>query len=221
MDEYGEYIANDHTTEHATGQKNIFSAGTFTVYTETERAIEAILISAIEPVRPGLLAELLEIPLTDVEQSCNVLSERYVREGRGFILARVAGGYRLQTHPDLAVYMERFAMERMSPRLSSAALETLAVIAYKQPISKAQVAAIRGVNVDGVIKLLSQRGYIEVSGYAEGPGRPALYSTTMQFLEGLGIDNLGELPPVSDLVPSEESELSAIEDRFKDISESS
>ncbi len=212
MDEYNENGDDGHDTSN----QSTSSASMPAVYTEAERAIEAILISAIEPVRPGLLAELLEIPLTDVEQVCNALSERYERERRGFVLARVAGGYRLQTHPDLAAYMERFAMERMSPRLSSAALETLTIIAYKQPISKTQIAAVRGVNVDGVIKLLSQRGYIEVGGYAEGPGRPALYVTTSQFLESLGMDNLDELPPISDLVPAEESELSAIEDRFKD-----
>jgi segregation and condensation protein B len=220
MDKYGKDAANDRTGIHQSISLPATSSAP-AAYTETERAIEAILISAIEPVRPGLLAELLEIPSVDVEQICDALSERYEQECRGFILARVAGGYRMQTHPDLAAYMERFAMERMSPRLSSAALETLAIVAYKQPISKAQVGAIRGVNVDGVIKLLSQRGYIEVSGYAEGPGRPVLYSTTSQFLEGLGLDGLDELPPVSDLVPSGESELSAIEDRFKDSDKSS
>ncbi len=212
MNEYNGNEADDNDTSNQSAS----SASVPATYTETERAIEAILISAIEPVRPGLLAELLEIPLTDIEQVCNTLSERYERERRGFVLARVAGGYRLQTHPDLATYMERFAMEHMSPRLSSAALETLAIIAYKQPISKTQIAAVRGVNVDGVIKLLSQRGYIEIGGYAEGPGRPALYVTTSQFLESLGMDNLDELPPIDNLIVSDESELSAIEDRFKD-----
>lgn len=189
------------------------------VLTETERAIEAILLAAIEPVRPGLLAELLEIPATAVEELCFSLGARYEKEKRGFMLAKVAGGYRLQTHPDMAPFLERFAMERLSPRLSSAALETLAVIAYKQPVSKAQVAALRGVNVDGVVKLLSQRGYITVKGNAPGPGRPALYGTTSLFLESLGLNSVEDLPPVHDLIPSSDSDLSGIEDRFRDQSE--
>ncbi|MHB8263701.1 MAG: SMC-Scp complex subunit ScpB [Acidimicrobiales bacterium] len=186
--------------------------------TDSARAIEAILLAAIEPVRPGLLAELLEIPVAAVEKLCNALGDRYENEKRGFILGQVAGGYRLQTHPDMAPFLERFAMERLSPRLSGAALETLAIVAYKQPVSKAQMAALRGVNVDGVVKLLSQRGYIAVKGNAPGPGRPALYGTTSLFLESLGLDRIDDLPPVHSLIPSSDADLSGIEDRFRDQS---
>ncbi|MGH3184823.1 MAG: SMC-Scp complex subunit ScpB, partial [Streptosporangiaceae bacterium] len=127
---------------------------------EEYRAIEAVLLSALEPVPPNMLAELLEMPIERVESACAELAEGYDDEGRGFVLARVAGGYRFQTHPDMAPFVERFAMEGVSSRLSSAALETLAIVAYRQPVSRAQIAALRGVNVDGVVRLLEQRGYI-------------------------------------------------------------
>jgi len=211
MDSHGELYWNiDNTRERDTTTQSHL--------TDSERAVEAILLAAIEPVRPGLLAELLEIPVAAVEKLCNSLGDRYEYEKRGFILGRVAGGYRLQTHPDMAPFLERFAMERLSPRLSGAALETLAIIAYKQPVSKAQMAALRGVNVDGVVKLLSQRGYIAVKGHAPGPGRPALYSTTSLFLESLGLNGIDDLPPAHSLIASSDADLSGIEDRFRDQS---
>jgi segregation and condensation protein B len=132
------------------------------------------------------------------------LSEGYLEEGRGFILARIAGGARLQTHPDLAPYVERFANRDVSHRLSTAALETLAIVAYRQPVSRGQISSLRGVNVDGVTRLLEQRGYIEVVGRADGPGQPALYGTTDLFLERLGLDSLRQLPPVEDFLPGPE-----------------
>ena len=120
------------------------------------------------------------------------------------MLARVAGGYRYQTHPDLAPYVERFANREVSPRLSTAALETLAIVAYRQPVSRAQISSLRGVNVDGVVRLLEQRGYIEAVGRAEGPGQPVLFGTTELFLERLGLDRLDQLPPVEDFLPGAE-----------------
>ena len=105
-----------------------------------------------------------------VEELCAELAAAYEAEDRGFVLVRVAGGYRFQSHPDLAPYVERFVLEGQSARLSAAALETLAIVAYKQPVSRAQVAAIRGVNVDGVMRTLQQRGYIDEVGRDPGPG---------------------------------------------------
>ena len=102
------------------------------------------------------------------------------------MVARIAGGVRFQTHPDLAPYVERFANRDVSHRLSTAALETLAIVAYRQPVSRGQISALRGVNVDGVTRLLEQRGYIAVVGHADGPGQPALFGTTDLFLERLG-----------------------------------
>jgi len=171
---------------------------------EEQRAIEAILMVAEDPVEPGLLAQLLEVPVERVEQMCAELAESYVTEDRGFVLARVAGGFRFQSHPDLAPYVERFVLEGQSARMSAAALETLAIVAYKQPVSRAQIAAIRGVNVDGVMRTLQQRGYIEEVARDPGPGQAVLYGTTRLFLEKLGVDTLDDLPPLGDFVPGPE-----------------
>jgi segregation and condensation protein B len=171
---------------------------------ELGQAIEAILLVAVEPVLPTLLAELFEEPVERVEETLSTLAVSYLAEGRGFILTRIAGGARLQTHPDMSPYVERFANRDVSLRLSTAALETLAIVAYRQPVSRGQISSLRGVNVDGVTRLLEQRGYIEVIGRAEGPGQPALYGTTDLFLERLGMDSLTQLPPVEDFLPGPE-----------------
>lgn len=186
--------------------------------TEEHRAIEAVLLCAVEPVASGLLAELIEIPAEQVDVLCNELASDYVEQRRGFQLVRIAGGYRLQTDPAMAQFIERFATEGISSRLSSAALETLAVIAYRQPVSRAQVAAIRGVNVDGVVRLLQARGYIVPVGQAPGPGQAVLYGTTAAFLEKLGLDTIGQLPPVSDLLPSNEV-VGELEDTLRPVRE--
>ncbi len=166
-----------------------------------EAAIEAVLTVATAPVAPGLLAELLELSTERVEALCAGLATSYEREGRGFKLARVAGGYRLQSHESLAGYVERFVLDGTSTKLSAAALETLAVVAYKQPVSRAQVSAIRGVNADGVLRLLAARGYVAEVGRDSGPGQAVLFGTTETFLERLGIDGLGDLPPLEEFVP--------------------
>ncbi len=171
-------------------------------------------MSAVEPVAPTLLAELLELPVDRVEAHCDELAAGYEAEGRGFVLVKVAGGYRYQTHADMAPFVERFAMEGVSSRLSSAALETLAIVAYKQPVSRAQIAALRGVNVDGVVRLLEQRGYISTVGQAPGPGQPFLYGTTPAFLEKLGLAGLEQLPPVEELLPGPEV-VNELEERLR------
>jgi segregation and condensation protein B len=174
------------------------------VTTETSRAIEAILMVAQEPVEPHLLAQLLEVSPTVVEETCANLASAYQHDQRGFELVRVAGGYRFQSAADLTAYVERFALEGQSARLSAAALETLAIVAYKQPLSRAQVAAIRGVNVDGVMRTLQQRGYIEEVGRDPGPGQATLFGTSREFLERMGLDRIEDLPPIADLFPSAE-----------------
>jgi segregation and condensation protein B len=168
---------------------------------EARRAIEAILMVAEEPIDPNLLAQVTEIPVAAVEDICGELARRYEHDGRGFVLARVAGGYRFQSHPDLAAYVERFVLEGQSARLSAAALETLAIVAYKQPVSRAQIASIRGVNVDGVIRTLQQRGYIDEVGRDPGPGNAVMFGTTSLFLERLGLDSIAQLPPLGAFVP--------------------
>jgi segregation and condensation protein B len=176
---------------------NTFSA----VDVEARGAIEAVVLAAIEPVPPALLAQLVELPTARVEELCDELAAEYEREGRGFQLARVAGGYRFQTHPDAYAYVERFVLEGQTARLSGPALETLAIVAYKQPIARAQISAIRGVNVDATLKTLVARGYIEESGHEHTPGNPTLFSTTRAFLERLGVDSLSDLPALADFVP--------------------
>ena len=171
---------------------------------EARRAIEAILMVADEPLEPHLLAQLLEVSPARVEELCAELVDAYAADERGFVLARVAGGYRFQSHPDLAPYVERFALEGQSARLSAAALETLAIVAYKQPVSRAQVAAIRGVNVDGVMRTLQLRGYVEEIGRDPGPGLAVLYGTSRLFLERLGLDTVDDLPPLGAFVPGPE-----------------
>src|SRR5262245_52795643 len=154
-----------------------------------------------EPVEPQLLAQLLEVPVTTVEALCQRLAETYEEAGHGFQLVRVAGGYRFQTHPDMAPYVERFVLEGQTARLSAPALETLAIVAYKQPVSRAQLAAIRGVSVESTLSTLEQRGYVQEVGHDPGPGQAILYGTTPLFLERLGIDSLHDLPALKDFVP--------------------
>ncbi|HLN06804.1 MAG TPA: SMC-Scp complex subunit ScpB [Acidimicrobiales bacterium] len=164
-------------------------------------AIEAVLTVATEPVPPGLLAELLELPVEEVEELCRHLAASYEADGRGFALARVAGGYRFQSSEAYAAYVERFVLDGGPQKLSPAALETLAVVAYKQPISRSQVAAIRGVNVESVMRMLVARGYVQAVGRDEGPGQPILFGTTSMFLERLGLDSIEDLPPLAAFVP--------------------
>ncbi len=166
-----------------------------------KRAIEAIVMVAHDPVAPELLAQLLEQPVAVVERWCAELSTEFAEQRRGFEMVRVAGGYRFQSHSDEAPYVERFVLHDQKARLSGAALETLAIVAYKQPISRAQVASIRGVDPDGVIRTLQARGYIDEVGRDDGPGQAILFGTTPQFLEKLGLDSLDDLPPIAEFIP--------------------
>jgi segregation and condensation protein B len=154
-----------------------------------------------QPADPNLLAQLVEVAPEVVDATLEGLAAEYEAEGRGFRLVRVAGGWRYQSHEDQAPYVERYVLSGQSARLSAAALETLAIVAYKQPISRAQVAAIRGVNVDGVMRTLQQRGYIAEVSRDPGPGQASLFGTTPLFLDRLGLDRLDQLPSLGDFVP--------------------
>jgi segregation and condensation protein B len=114
---------------------------------------------------------------------------------------QIAGGYRYQSHPDVAAYVERFILDGQRARLSGAALETLAIVAYKQPLSRAQIASIRGVDPDGVLRTLQSRGYIDQIGRDPGPGQAVLWGTTPAFLEKLGINSVNDLPPIVEFLP--------------------
>lgn len=171
---------------------------------DVRAALEAILLVASDPVPPTVLAQLLEVGVETVDALCEYLTDSYAQEERGFTINRVAGGYRYQTSDAQAPYVERFVLEGRATRLSTAALETLAIVAYKQPISRAQIASIRGVNVDSVARTLQQRGYIEEVGRDPGPGNATMYGTTTLFLERLGLDTVQDLPKLSDFVPEAE-----------------
>jgi segregation and condensation protein B len=168
---------------------------------EAKRAIEAVVLAAVDPVEPSVLAQLVELPAAHVEALCAELADEYEASRRGFVLTRVAGGYRYQTHPDLAAYVERFVVEGQHARLSGPALETLAIIAYKQPVSRGQISAIRGVNVEATVNTLLQRGYVHEVGRDPGPGAAVLYGTTTLFLERIGLDSTADLPPLGEFVP--------------------
>ncbi|MEY2967115.1 MAG: SMC-Scp complex subunit ScpB [Actinomycetota bacterium] len=165
------------------------------------RAVEAIVMVATEPVPSELIAQLLEVPVATVDEVCGALSATYEDAGHGFQLAKVAGGWRYQSHPDMSTYVERFVLDGQRARLSGAALETLAIVAYKQPISRLQIASIRGVDPDAVLRTLHGRGYILPVGRDPGPGQAVLWGTSQLFLEKLGIDSLVDLPPVASFVP--------------------
>ena len=168
---------------------------------EARRVVEAVVLASTEPVEARFLAELLELPVSRVEEICAALAAEYEATRRGFVLARVAGGYRFQTHPDLAPYVERFVVDGQHVRLSGPALETLAIVAYKQPVSRGQISAIRGVNVEATLQTLIARGYVEEVARDPGPGLAVLYGTTTTFLERLGLDSVDDLPPLGDFVP--------------------
>ena len=168
---------------------------------ETVRAIEAIVMVAVEPVAPDLLAQLLEQPTAVIERLCTQLASAYDEAGHGFQMVKVAGGYRYQSHADLAPYVERFLLDGQRARMSSAALETLAIVAYKQPLSRSQIASIRGVDPDGVLRTLQARGYITEVARDSGPGQAVLFGTTATFLEKLGLNSLSDLPSIAEFVP--------------------
>ncbi len=168
---------------------------------EPARVVEAVLMVATEPVPVSVLAGLVGRTPEETQEICESVAASLAQTERGFVMVEVAGGWRFQSHPDLAPFIERFVLEGQGARLSAAALETLAIIAYKQPISRAQVAAIRGVNVDGVIRTLEGRDYIVEVGRDPGPGQAVLFGTTPAFLEKLGLASVADLPPVAEFVP--------------------
>ena len=168
---------------------------------DTRRALEAILMVADAPIPVETLSGLVDAPAEKIDSLLVELSADYESQGRGFQLARVAGGWRFQSHPEQAAYIERFVLEGQSARLSAAALETLAIVAYKQPISRMQIASIRGVNVDGVVRTLEQRGYISEVARDPGPGQAVLFGTTPDFLIRMGLDSLSQLPAIAEFVP--------------------
>ena len=169
---------------------------------ELRAALESILLVVDEPVTDAALAAVVEQPVERVAEALAELSAGYTAEGRGFDLRRAAGGWRLYTRPEYARYVERFVLDGQQVRLTQAALETLAVIAYKQPVARSRISAIRGVNCDGVVRTLLSRGLIEECG-SEPDSGAHLYRTTTLFLEKLGLNSVDELPPLAPFLPDD------------------
>ncbi len=161
--------------------------------------IEAVLLTAEESVTYSQLATAVNSSALEVQTACEALEAEYRSAGRGFEIAHIAGGVRLQTTNESAVAVRRFVAGSNSARLSAAALETLAVVAYKQPVSRSQITAIRGVMADGVVRSLCERGYLVEADRNPGPGKAALLRTTDLFLTQLGINSLEDLPSLNDL----------------------
>jgi segregation and condensation protein B len=177
------------------------------------RDLEAILLVADQPVTAAALGGILEQPVAHVEDVLVDLAAEYAGDQRGFVLRAVAGGWRLYTHPASHPAVDAYMRAGTQQRLTQAALETLAVIAYRQPVTRAHVAAVRGVNVDGVLRTLLNRGLVAEVGRDEGPGQAVLYGTTPLFLEQLGLNGVHELPPVADYLP-EGVDLSGLEENW-------
>jgi segregation and condensation protein B len=164
-------------------------------------ALEAILFVAEEPVPPTEVAEVLEVPVEAVAEALALLQARLAERDSGLVLRQAGEGWRLYTRADVHPYLERFATTATATRLSKAALETLAVVAYRQPVSRAQVSEIRGVDSEHALGTLERHGLIDAVGRAPGAGQAVLYGTTDFFLERLGLKSRQELPPLADHVP--------------------
>ncbi len=167
---------------------------------ELRPALEAVLMVADQPLDHMTLASAVGYPPEEVRQALAGLAAEYAEQGRGFDLRNVAGGWRFYTRDEFAVVVEKFVLEGQQARLTQAALETLAVVAYRQPVSRARVSAIRGVNVDGVMRTLVSRGLIEEAGH-DPETTATLYRTTGYFLERIGVTSLAELPELAPLLP--------------------
>lgn len=166
--------------------------------TNKKAALEALLFSSPDPVTPEELARVLRLPIPHVRTLLYQMEDEYKSSDRGFFLESVAGGFRLCSKPDFADVIEELGKTIRTSPLSQSALETLAIIAYRQPITRPQIEAIRGVRVDSAIASLYDRGLIEEKGRLDAPGKPILYGTTQTFLVRFGLSSLDELPPLPD-----------------------
>jgi segregation and condensation protein B len=167
---------------------------------ELRPALEAVLMVADQPLDEATLAGAVGHPVDAVREAVTALAAEYDETGRGFELRNVAGGWRYYTREDLAPVVERFVLDGQQARLTQAALETLAVVAYKQPVSRSRVSAIRGVNVDGVMRTLITRGLVEEAGTDQETGAH-LYRTSSYFLERIGVTSLDDLPELAPFLP--------------------
>ncbi|MEP7193394.1 MAG: SMC-Scp complex subunit ScpB [Actinomycetota bacterium] len=183
----------ENTQEQVAFDINDFAGG-------ARAAIEAVLMVIDEPVTEMSLASALELPVEDVLGHLHALAAEYDESNRGFAIKAIAGGWRVYSRPEYAPVVERFLLDGAQAKLTQAALETLAVIAYRQPVARSRVSSVRGVNVDGVVRTLLTRGLIEEMG-EEGEFGATLYGTTSYFLQRLGLGSLDELPALAPYLP--------------------
>jgi segregation and condensation protein B len=183
----------ENTEEQVAFDINDFAGG-------ARAAIEAVLMVIDEPVTEMSLASALELPVEDVLGHLHALAAEYDESNRGFAIKAIAGGWRVYSRSEYAPVVERFLLDGAQAKLTQAALETLAVIAYRQPVARSRVSSVRGVNVDGVVRTLLTRGLIEEMG-EEGEFGATLYGTTSYFLQRLGLSSLDELPALAPYLP--------------------
>jgi segregation and condensation protein B len=198
MNEHEQSETDDQPSEAAepSGNEALFALS------DLKSSLEAILLVADEPVPVVVLAQVLELPRETVVAALVELAELYTGQGRGFDLREVAGGWRYYTRSEYAPVVEKFVRDGQEVRLTQAALETLAVVAYRQPVGRAQVSAVRGVNCDGVIRTLTLRGLVEEAGTDHETGA-ILFRTTAYFLERLGLASLDQLPELAPFLPDQ------------------
>ena len=172
---------------------------------QMEGALEALLFVTDEPASAITLADMLEVEPAEAEAALGRLRERLAASGGGIVLREVAGGWRLYTHPAYHELVERYVLSWDTRKLSQAALETLAIVAYSQPVTRARIAAVRGVNSDSSVNSLVEKGLLREAGVEDSPGNPVLYATTRTFLEKFGLRSTADLPPLETFAPDEET----------------
>lgn len=172
---------------------------------QLEGALEALLFVTDEQASAITLADMLEVEPAEAEAALGRLRERLAASGGGIVLREVAGGWRLYTHPAYHELVERYVLSWDTRKLSQAALETLAIVAYSQPVTRARIAAVRGVNSDSSVNSLVEKGLLREAGVEDSPGNPVLYATTRTFLEKFGLRSTADLPPLETFAPDEET----------------
>ncbi len=165
-----------------------------------KRILEALLFASGKPLMMNEIRKILtSASVKEVEAWIQELKEEYAREGRSFELIEIAGGYEIVTRKEYANWLARLELQKRIRQASRSALETLAILAYKQPVTRAEVEEIRGVDISGVLTTLLERGFVKITGKKEVPGRPFLYGTTEKFLEHFGLKSVQDLPPISEI----------------------
>ena len=167
--------------------------------------IEGILFISESPIKTSTISESLDVPEGKIKQVLRMLEQEYIDQNRGFVLKKISGGYRLYSNPALNEVLQHFVKTNIRTHLSQAALETLAIIAYRQPITRTQIAEIRGVRTDSVVLTLLDKGLLKEAGKLKEPGNPILYRTSDRFLELLGLNNLKDLPPLKEFKEDEQT----------------